>query len=164
LSTKAISASRSRADRSVAFIKTNVSVTLNQGKRGANQLPLDFMDPLRRPGADGAVRACSGVPSTSPVERQGGESWFVSGLHYTNYNHCATPNASAKDCTLDWLEADFHNRTLRSGVFAARSRHPGGVNVLSMDGAVRFAGDSIDKATWRALATRSGGEVASSAF
>jgi hypothetical protein len=36
--------------------------------------------------------------------------------------------------------------------------HRGGVNVLPMDGAVRFVDDSIDLTTWRALAKRAGGE------
>lgn len=42
---------------------------------------------------------------------------------------------------------------------AARSRHPGGVNVLLGDGSVRFVRDSIQLATWRALASIAGGEV-----
>jgi prepilin-type processing-associated H-X9-DG protein len=41
----------------------------------------------------------------------------------------------------------------------ARSRHSGGVNVAMADGSVRFMPDSIDLVTWRALGTRSGGEV-----
>ncbi len=41
----------------------------------------------------------------------------------------------------------------------ARSFHPGGVNTVMMDGSVRFVTDSIAQATWRALGTRSGGEV-----
>jgi prepilin-type N-terminal cleavage/methylation domain-containing protein/prepilin-type processing-associated H-X9-DG protein len=42
---------------------------------------------------------------------------------------------------------------------AARSRHPGGVNVLFADGSVRFVADTIALATWRALGTMNGGEV-----
>ena len=45
------------------------------------------------------------------------------------------------------------------GFFAARSNHPGGVNVLMADGSVRFVTDSIDLTTWRALGTCRGGEV-----
>jgi len=41
----------------------------------------------------------------------------------------------------------------------ARSFHPGGVNVLMMDGSTRFVSNAIAPATWRALGTRAGGEV-----
>jgi prepilin-type processing-associated H-X9-DG protein len=43
---------------------------------------------------------------------------------------------------------------------AARSRHPGGVNVLMADGSGQFVEDGVDPAVWKALATRAGGEVA----
>jgi prepilin-type N-terminal cleavage/methylation domain-containing protein/prepilin-type processing-associated H-X9-DG protein len=46
---------------------------------------------------------------------------------------------------------------------AARSRHPGGVNAAMCDSSVRFVSDGIDLLTWRALATRDGGEVESGA-
>ncbi len=39
------------------------------------------------------------------------------------------------------------------------SRHPGGINVLRGDGPVKFVKDSINLQTWRALGTRSGGEI-----
>jgi prepilin-type N-terminal cleavage/methylation domain-containing protein/prepilin-type processing-associated H-X9-DG protein len=39
------------------------------------------------------------------------------------------------------------------------SRHPGGVNFLFADGSVHFLKDGINPASWRALATRAGGEV-----
>ncbi len=42
---------------------------------------------------------------------------------------------------------------------AARSLHTGGVNVVQGDGSVRFFGNSIDLATWRALLTIANGEV-----
>jgi prepilin-type processing-associated H-X9-DG protein len=45
---------------------------------------------------------------------------------------------------------------------AARSRHPGSVNVGMGDGSVRSVKNSISLATWRALSTTQGGEVISS--
>ncbi len=42
---------------------------------------------------------------------------------------------------------------------AARSRHSGGVNAAMCDASVRFVSDGIDLRTWRALATREGGEA-----
>jgi prepilin-type processing-associated H-X9-DG protein len=42
---------------------------------------------------------------------------------------------------------------------AARSRHPGGVNVALADGAVRFVEDGVDAAVWKAAATRAGSEA-----
>ena len=44
-------------------------------------------------------------------------------------------------------------------VVTARSYHSGGVNVLMMDGSVRFVSSSVDQTLWRGLGTRSGGEV-----
>ncbi len=43
---------------------------------------------------------------------------------------------------------------------AARSRHPGGVNVIMADCSLRFATDDIALTTWRAMGTMNGGEVA----
>jgi len=45
---------------------------------------------------------------------------------------------------------------------AARSSHPGGVNVAMCDGSVKFVKDSINLATWSAASTTQGGEVISS--
>jgi prepilin-type N-terminal cleavage/methylation domain-containing protein/prepilin-type processing-associated H-X9-DG protein len=44
-------------------------------------------------------------------------------------------------------------------VFAARSRHPGGVNMLLCDGSGRFVTNSIAWDVWQALGTSQGGEV-----
>jgi prepilin-type N-terminal cleavage/methylation domain-containing protein/prepilin-type processing-associated H-X9-DG protein len=43
---------------------------------------------------------------------------------------------------------------------AARSRHPGGVNVLMGDGSVHFVNQNINLDTWQALGSISGGEIA----
>ncbi len=58
-------------------------------------------------------------------------------------------------------EENIHWRTLHEGVFTARSRHPGGVNNMLMDGSVRFVRDTVSLAVWRALATRDRGELIS---
>ena len=39
--------------------------------------------------------------------------------------------------------------------------HPGGANMLFADGSVHFLKSSISPITWRALATRSSGEIIS---
>jgi prepilin-type processing-associated H-X9-DG protein len=41
----------------------------------------------------------------------------------------------------------------------SRSYHPGGLNVLVMDGSVRFFSNTTKQEVWRALGTRAGGEV-----
>jgi prepilin-type processing-associated H-X9-DG protein len=43
----------------------------------------------------------------------------------------------------------------------SRSSHPHLINALWMDGSVRPVGEHIDFSVWRALGTRSGGEVVS---
>ncbi len=110
--------------------------------------------------ADRAVALCSTTdPATNPADSRGGETWFLSGLTFSNYNHCQTPNPKQRECTNGITLDSFYNRALRSGVISATSRHPGGVNVLMMDGSARFVGDGIDLNLWRAVSTRSGGEV-----
>ncbi len=47
----------------------------------------------------------------------------------------------------------------RPDLYAARSRHPGGVEVALADGSVRLVKDTIQIRVWRALSTTRGGEV-----
>jgi hypothetical protein len=42
---------------------------------------------------------------------------------------------------------------------AARSRHPGGVNVVVCDGAGRFVSDDVDENLWLAAGSTQGGEA-----
>jgi prepilin-type N-terminal cleavage/methylation domain-containing protein/prepilin-type processing-associated H-X9-DG protein len=80
-----------------------------------------------------------------------GSSWWDGNYQNTLYNHYLAPNATRPDCIV------YHN----PGWKAARSFHPGGVNVLYCDGHVVFAKDTVDLRIWRAVATRAGGEVIS---
>lgn len=111
--------------------------------------------------ADWAMRICTRADPGGEHESRSGESWFFSGFHFTSYNHCVPPNAASQDCSLYPHVGSIHDRIIQAGVFAARSRHSGGVNALLMDGTVHFITDSVNLSTWRALATRAGGEVVS---
>jgi prepilin-type N-terminal cleavage/methylation domain-containing protein/prepilin-type processing-associated H-X9-DG protein len=104
------------------------------------------------------VLTLPGSTVTSDANCAGGGTWssmrgakWING-HYAdvNYNHHLLPNDRRWDCS---------NASHNPGQAAARSNHPGGVNVLLGDGSVRFVRNGIDPATWRALGTRAGGEV-----
>ena len=67
------------------------------------------------------------------------------------YTHTLPPNYRGRDC--------IRHHTFDQGHLASRSHHPGGVNVAMTDGSVRFVGDRIKLEVWKALGTRSGGEL-----
>jgi prepilin-type N-terminal cleavage/methylation domain-containing protein/prepilin-type processing-associated H-X9-DG protein len=75
------------------------------------------------------------------------------------------PNSQQPDYGACWVARKAPcNRNTGNGpnhYIASRSRHPGGVNTLLGDGSVRFTKDSISIQTWKALSSRSGGEVIS---
>ena len=83
------------------------------------------------------------------------------------YTHYLTPNSGAGDSIFEPWCQDMPLKGLpcaatliqRNGYAAARSHHPGGVNVVYGDGHVAFANDEIDVDTWRYLSTRAGGET-----
>lgn len=93
--------------------------------------------------------ACDPSPSTK-WSGQRGAKWINGHYGDTLYNHFYPPNVATPDCN-----NQFQNHALT----AARSMHEGGVHAALCDGSVRFVGENIDLNLWRALATRSGGEV-----
>jgi prepilin-type N-terminal cleavage/methylation domain-containing protein/prepilin-type processing-associated H-X9-DG protein len=101
-------------------------------------------------GNDPTPTACNGS-GTGVWNPRRGEQWINGHYGNTLYNHFYTPNQPGV-----W---DCGNASHNKGLTAARSNHAGGVNVLLCDGSVRFVRDGIAPATWRALATRAGGEV-----
>jgi prepilin-type N-terminal cleavage/methylation domain-containing protein len=78
-----------------------------------------------------------------------GGSWIWANATANGYTAALPPNAPTPDLTAHGM-----------GWLSARSNFSGGVNVCFGDGGVRFVRNAIDIATWRALATRAGGEVA----
>jgi prepilin-type N-terminal cleavage/methylation domain-containing protein/prepilin-type processing-associated H-X9-DG protein len=91
------------------------------------------------------------TPDTWAGDR--GREWSRGSYIMASYNHFYTPNSQYPDCTDNGRNA---------AVTGPRSFHPGGVNVLVLDGHVQFIKDSVNLPTFRALATRAGGEILSS--
>ncbi|MDB5349835.1 MAG: hypothetical protein JWN86_1082 [Planctomycetota bacterium] len=83
-----------------------------------------------------------------------GYAWWDGDYRSGLYNHYLTPNSKIFDC---WLSSPPHDPAIK----AARSNHPGGVNVLFCDGHVSFIKDGISPRAWRAISTRMGNEIVS---
>jgi prepilin-type N-terminal cleavage/methylation domain-containing protein/prepilin-type processing-associated H-X9-DG protein len=99
-----------------------------------------------------------------------GLTWWAEGSGFTTYR---TPNSPLPDYISNGNGApgcvpptqnpanapcQFFKPGPNFNVFAARSRHTGGVNVALGDGSGRFVANSIAWATWQALGTSRGGE------
>ena len=86
--------------------------------------------------------------ASPPHSSYAGETWLFAGYAQTWFNTISVPNAPLPDC----MEEPAFSTGL-SGSFAARSNHPGGVNITLGDGASRFVSQAIDLALWRAVST-----------
>jgi prepilin-type N-terminal cleavage/methylation domain-containing protein/prepilin-type processing-associated H-X9-DG protein len=97
----------------------------------------------------------------------GHTEWVDARAHQTGFTTTFPPNTNVPSA-VGGQTYDVDLNTLREGrsptgpTYAAvtsRSHHAGGVNVLLMDGSVRFVTNAIPAGAWRALGTRAGGEV-----
>jgi prepilin-type N-terminal cleavage/methylation domain-containing protein len=101
---------------------------------------------------------------TPPVDPRGVLYWF------SYFDATITPNSSF-DTVASWYTGASYvcNNSppnlpcQATGVgdtfkFAARSKHIGGVQAVTADGAVRFFSDDVDTAVWQAMGTINGGE------
>ena len=109
------------------------------------------------------------VASGAKFKTTGHTEWPDGRVHHQGFTTTMTPNTkvpfTVNGTTYD---ADYNSwqegRNGRAGrpSFAAitsRSQHTGGVNVLTMDGAVRSVSNDINLQLWRALGTREGKEA-----
>jgi len=110
-------------------------------------------------------QACDQVPVTNGNQMQSWKGeWWAYGPTLL-YSHTQTPNRTSchygdggTDGNDNW---EWQYRGTLS-LTAASSNHPGGVNVLFMDGSVRFVKSTVNYQSWYAIATPNGGEVVSS--
>jgi len=78
-----------------------------------------------------------------------GSGWIIGKSYTSTFCPYMPPNTPVPDLY-----------AMGVGYFAARSNHPGGVNVGLCDGSVRFISETINLPTWQALGSVGGGEVA----
>jgi prepilin-type N-terminal cleavage/methylation domain-containing protein/prepilin-type processing-associated H-X9-DG protein len=104
---------------------------------------------------DQAYSLCQSINPTSLSYQwlSAGGEWLNDNNTGTAYIHCAPPNST--NCGFPG--------NLRFCV-NANSDHTNGVNLLLCDGSVRFVPNSISLATWRALGSRSLGDLLGSDF
>jgi prepilin-type N-terminal cleavage/methylation domain-containing protein/prepilin-type processing-associated H-X9-DG protein len=115
-----------------------------------------------------AAQACqneSGQALESAQDYWWKGEFALSGGHNI-YSHTQTPNrrscywTGVNSYPTTSSDQDYAGAT--QTMVAASSYHPGGVNVLFMDGSVHFIKNSVAYPAWYALATPAGGEVVSS--
>ena len=99
---------------------------------------------------DQAYALCQSVDPTNLKYQwlSAGGEWLNDNATGIAYIHCGVPNST--NCGFP--------ANLRFCV-NANSDHTGGLNMALCDGSVRFVANGISLSTWRALGTRSGGEV-----
>jgi prepilin-type N-terminal cleavage/methylation domain-containing protein/prepilin-type processing-associated H-X9-DG protein len=90
-----------------------------------------------------------------------GFSWANGEYRCTLYNHKWGPNSPNVDCVSSQVTGNISVLYACYGWRSARSRHPGGVNVLMADGSGWFCTNDIDIDTWHYLSTRAGNEMVS---
>jgi len=100
-------------------------------------------------GASPPITATDFQSATSWRGNRGG-SWIWGNATVNGFTTALPPNSPEPDTTAHGM-----------GFLTARSNFSGGVCVCMGDGSVRFVRNSINLATWRAMATRAGGEVIS---
>jgi prepilin-type N-terminal cleavage/methylation domain-containing protein/prepilin-type processing-associated H-X9-DG protein len=85
-----------------------------------------------------------------------GSAWYKGSPGFTLFNELLTPNSTIPNCSDHCGGCDADGAAL----IGARSMHTGGVQVLMMDGSVRFIADGINYPTWQAIGGRADGIVA----
>ena len=130
---------------------------------------------LRGTGTPGTVPAPA---PNSPAEvvayggtfrETGHTEWVDAKVHETGFTHTFPPNTQVpyttggKTYDVDYISSSENAAAGSPPTYAAvtsRSHHSGGgVNVMLMDGSVRFIRSSIRRDTWWAMGTAAGGEV-----
>jgi prepilin-type N-terminal cleavage/methylation domain-containing protein/prepilin-type processing-associated H-X9-DG protein len=136
----------------INLTKASSQLTENERRRQIASLPGKGL----YTGTSGAAPGFGSNPPILDTEWQSatsfrgnrGGSWIWGNATANGFTAALQPNSKVPDSTAHGM-----------GWLSARSNFSGGVNCAFADGSVRFIPDTIDLTTWRAMATRAGGEV-----
>ena len=118
------------------------------------------------------LQLCTTVNEMTPpgggnrgFSNMGRDLWPEASYQHAFYNHVLTPNSILADCGNNCNFQSGNTRACTNNVsraiVAPRSYHPGNVNVLMADGAVRNVGDNVEQRIWREIGTRASQETIS---
>jgi prepilin-type N-terminal cleavage/methylation domain-containing protein/prepilin-type processing-associated H-X9-DG protein len=105
----------------------------------------------------GLAKCTSNYQSASGLNNARGIFWEVGANGMTLFNTIVTPNSgkykwsACRSTGGGWPDQATYSN--------ASSNHSGGVNVLMLDGSVKFVKDSVAQNTWWSLGTRANGEI-----
>jgi prepilin-type N-terminal cleavage/methylation domain-containing protein/prepilin-type processing-associated H-X9-DG protein len=85
-----------------------------------------------------------------------GVRWTNGIANQTLFNTILNPNSPLPNCINACTTC---SATDNMGMWAARSRHTGGVHTLLADGSVKFVSDNVDNTTWQRAGARADGNV-----
>lgn len=117
--------------------------------------------PPNAPGLTAYGTQCTGAGLQ--LQQTRGSRWLYGAPGHSMYNHHRWPNDPRPDCRggiPHSSRSDPYWSELSHSV-TARSRHPGGVQLLLCDGTVRFITNDVDRDVWKALGSRNGQETIS---
>ncbi len=100
--------------------------------------------------------ACHNSPSNH--SEASGSRWTRGMFEYTVFNTLAPPNWQYPACM---TSTSTGNHGSSSGIYPARSRHPGGANHALADASVRFISETTDTELYQGLGSRNGKEAVS---
>jgi prepilin-type N-terminal cleavage/methylation domain-containing protein/prepilin-type processing-associated H-X9-DG protein len=130
----------------------------------SGNIPCDSYNTTANPGQAGQDYALMQVCRQQGNQRvfgYKGEYWHLQDPGRGGwYCHTMPPNTKACRCWSGIYTLPYDGDI--EGLIGASSSHPGGVNVLFMDGSVRFIKNSVNYQVWLAIASTSQGETVSS--
>lgn len=110
--------------------------------------------PITQAQVDAAGAACdAGASNHSSVM---GSRYSRGAFIYTVFNTLGTPNWKYPGC-MTATNTGAHGNS--SGIYPARSPHPGGVNHAMADGSVQFISETVDMQVYHGLGSRNGNET-----
>jgi prepilin-type processing-associated H-X9-DG protein/prepilin-type N-terminal cleavage/methylation domain-containing protein len=148
-----LEAFRDGAAATAAMTESVVTSGRKDGRGDARHHVFQTPNPLTAPeeleAFAAACRSANGPTITLSTFLLKGERWIWGELGSTLYNHVLDINCNS--CT------NFND--VQHGAWTAGAFHSSGVNLLFVDGHVRFVRQSVSLPIWRALGSRDGGEA-----